>query len=239
MAEKLRLISKGIPWFLLFRASLPAFVWLLTPFPLFVVVGTLVFLMPLFRPSRFAVPFILTVFLGGIFPKSLILGGYLGVLFFLILGIKDLVFVRRASAAPPLFFLLLFGSSFSYFAHFENISGPFFVWAFLLALAYFLLVRGVFRYRDAAEEVEAAAHRRASFIFGIGTFLLFGLLVVLMFLPLNYFSQTALFFLSVVMMTELLAAYLDHRLNRFMILTHASIYLVFLVLVLAMNQWEL
>src|SRR5689334_4150926 len=114
MAEKLKLIIRRIPWSLLLKAVALALLWAfgkaslaagaVTPFVLFVVIACAAYILPLFRPRAMAVPFFCALVLGFFVPFSALATLAFALIFFLILGIKDLVLVNRETAYETLLF---------------------------------------------------------------------------------------------------------------------------------------
>ena len=107
MVEKLKSISRGIHWSLVFKALIVAAAWVMLPEWTAWVLGGIFYFSSLFRARWMGLPlasaFILANFLG----QSTLVGAGLGLIFFLILGLKELVFIDRRSASTLMIFGIL------------------------------------------------------------------------------------------------------------------------------------
>jgi hypothetical protein len=248
MAEKLRSISARIPWSLAVKAAIFGFAWYALPRGWFVVVALLLYCIPLFRIWRSAIPFATLLVLADIIPSgpyALYLAAAFGGAYFLLDGVKNLAFIDRHAAYRTLVLLLMFAAVAVFFSRATcAASGPCptpgsAVESLLVAALIFLFVREVLRsaaYHGAPER-EPDRFARASLAAGLVAILLWEFLWTLLFLPLNFFSQTALAFLAVVVLLELAELRVHGRLARRAILLHASIFVAFLVILLAANSW--
>ncbi len=238
MEEKLKSISKTIPWSLALKAAAFGLGWYILPFWSFLLLGLGMYFIPLFQPVRLLLPFLLAVSFAAVLPYSPWAAVMLGVIFFFILGIKDLIFIRRGAAYETLVFLLLFLIFLNYFARFSVWND----WAglalgILAAAASAFLLRGFILYR-----VPAAGEwtrRKRFLLFSLAGLLLWQWQTVLLFLPLNFFYQTAILFLGAVALIELFLAYAQEELTKRKILVHFSFFFVLSSFILAANSWRI
>ncbi len=239
MVARLRSISKTIPWWLTLKTTLVAAAWLWLPFWLFVVLAAGFYLFPLFEPLRFALPFLLLLISAAFLPVMFGTALILGAMYFLLLGIKDLILIHRFPAYESLLFTLYLLLFLNFFARFDR---PDAAGAFLaslgVALAVSLLLWGFFRYGEASAGLELWPRRRLALTLGLVGFLLWQWLLVLLFLPLNFYFQTALLFLGAVSATELVFEYRQGSLSRRRALVHFSTALIFFAVILAANTWK-
>ncbi len=248
MAERLRLTLKQIPWFLLGKSFLLALLFYTTeryPFLLWVFLGVALYFYfhPLFEPIRLLFPFILSLFFAFFLPPSSWLSLFLGVIFFLILGMKDLFFIDRKGAYETMvlfFFLLTF---LAFFGYFENWQHPLvFVGAALPACVYFMLAGGLMgnmfnSRRPLREPYRARTHR--GLVWGLGAFMVWSITVAALFLPLNFLYQTAISFLVATVLLELLFSHVTKEVTRGSLLVYFSFFLIFFVFILGGAEWGL
>jgi hypothetical protein len=230
MAEKLRSTLKTIPWFLPAKAAAFAAAWFALPGWAFLLVAVLLYLAPLFRPLSLAVPYIVLLFLMMITSPNAWAALFFGLLFLLIVGIKDFLLIQRAPAYQALVYALLFGVYLDFFIHTAHLAAPDILPRSLwTALVFFLLVRPI---------PEGEHGRIAGVALASGTLLLWQWSWALTFLPLNYFSQTALQFLAAMTFIEFLSEYGRGTLGRRKILTNFTIFFLCFAIVLAANTWR-
>ncbi|HTY39633.1 MAG TPA: hypothetical protein VMC43_00890 [Candidatus Paceibacterota bacterium] len=224
---------RGLPWSLIVRAVIFGGAWLILPFWAFAVLAFGMYFFPLFQPFLLFVPFLLTIVFAGLLGTSLWGAVFLGILFYLVIGIKDLILIDRRRAYHILTFLIFLALFLNFFYHYPRPDVPFA--AFGLGLIFFIVFRGFVAYIIP----EAGEAHRATFVSGLAALLVGQLALILLVLPLSFFYQTALLFLSVVLLAEFVIDHLEDRLDRRIVLTNASIILVFFSVVLALNRWGL
>ena len=106
MAGKLKSALGRIPWSLLLRAGLAGGGWLYFPFPVFVLACLLIYSRPAFNFSKFLHLFLALLFLAFVVPHSAVNAILLSLIFYLLLGIKELVFIERGDIYEMIFLLL-------------------------------------------------------------------------------------------------------------------------------------
>ncbi len=234
MEVRLRSISRTIPWSLTLKAAVFGAAWLWLPFWLFLLLALGLYFVPLFNPGRLWWPFAAAIFFAALLAPNLWAALFLAGLFYMILGIKDLIFIRRAEAYQALVFLLFALAYLNFFARFGRTGAAGLLPASLgLLLLAALLGKSLLRY-GAAEETRFP---QDPLLIALLSFLLGAWALVLVFLPLNFFFQSAILLLGTVSAFELLLAYRVRVLSRQEILLHLSVFLSFLALALAGNTW--
>lgn len=236
---KLKLTLDQIHWSLVLRAVLFGLVWFFLPLWAFFIVAAYLYLVPLFRPFRLAPPLLITLFFAAVHTPSFWLAVLLAVLFYLILGIKDLIFIDRFSAYELLALLIVFVMLVKFFSFYSGgfVNAAFFA-SSLMAGAYFLLVRSFGDY-EVNLRTGGSFPRRLNVFAAATAFIFWQLALSLLFLPLNYFYQSAVLFVVAAVFIEWLRDYLAHNLRRSKLLWSFSILFVVLILVFGTVEWGL
>lgn len=217
---------------LFLKAGILGFLWLFLPFWIFLAASFYFYFFPFFQPLRLALPFFLTLIAAAILPANIWLALFLAALFFLILGIKNLIFVNRLAAHQFLVFFLLFLLFLSFFSGFENWQHWIVSFSVFGVSAVFLLLA-----KELVDYGGGTGRRRTFFILGFGALLIWQLCLVLLFLPLNYFYETALLLLSAVFLLDVLLEHLKNKLDGRKILTDFSIFFALSAVILASARW--
>lgn len=221
---------------LFLRAGIISFLWLFLPFWIFLAAALYFYFFPFFQPLRLALPFFLTLVTAAIRqpadPGSFWFALFIAALFFLIFGIKNLIFVKRAEAHQLLVFSLLFLTFLSFFSGFE-------AWQHWTISFFALGASAVFFFlaKELAEYNPESSRRRTFLTLGLGALFIWQLCLILLFLPLNYFYETAILFLSAVLLLDILLEHLKNRLDRRKLLADFSIFFVFTAVILASARW--
>lgn len=246
---------------LLFKSFILGLSWLILPFWAFLALSVYFYLVPFFQPFKLIIPFMLALAVAFAAPHGFWFAILIGMLFFLLLGIKNLILIHRFDNHQMMVFLILFLLFFSFFFHFQNWQR----WIVSLislgvGLSYFFLFDELADYikikrndepkkifipleAERPKALVALAYWRGrsltGFISGLGAFFLWQVVMAVLFLPLNYFYQTALLFLFSVILTDFLLEYLGGGISRKKILTDFSIFFVIAVIMLASANWGL
>jgi hypothetical protein len=240
MAARLKSILGRIHWSLLLRAAIFGFAWLVLPFWLFLILALYLYFVPFFEIKKLAVPFLAVIFFAAIEPKGTLLAVIFAAIFYLTLGIKDLIFIERKPAYETLVLLLAFFAIINFFSHFDSWDGG---WPFLCVLAagvlIFLLTRGFLNYGTENGPIDAERFRRGSVFGAIVGLVSSQIIIAALFLPLNYLYQSALAFLVVALAVEFSSDCLGGRLTRRVVLANLSIFLAFAVIILESANWTL
>ncbi len=242
MAAKFVSITKQIPWSLLLKAFFCGCLWLFAPFWLFVIGALFFYFVPLFRPWRFLFPFLTVFAISLLLPATLWSALFLGALFFLLLGVKDLVFVHRFQSYEAFVFLLfaaVFLLSFQLIFSWEHflsfaligIDGIVFVGAGASLLSYHRALR-------TPESPNEGGGQELLLLWTAG-FLVWQLGIALLMLPLTFFSQTAILFVFSVLLLELFVEKSEGRLTRRTLFAYAAAFFLVVVFVLTAAEWGL
>lgn len=214
--------------------------WFFLPFWFFLLVGLYLYFVPLFRPFELALPFLILVFFAYILPPGFFTALLFAVLFYLILGIKDLVFIDRKSAYEILMLLLLFIMFVRFFSDFDNGSSTFaFFYSLLISTILFFLAKSYERYGNLAENNRAELKKLRHISLTVVAILVWQLSFAILFLPLNFLYQSAILFFFAAVFLELIFDYLGGGLTRHRTLTYFSIFLVFFVVIIGSARWGL
>jgi hypothetical protein len=244
MAEKLRSILSRTPWSLVIRAGAFAAAWCMLPFWAFTLVAFGLYLVPFFRPLVVGIPFAAMLALSWYLPSEPQISFFfsvpwnalvLGMLCYLILGIKDYAFIRRADMYEVLVALLLLVVANEFFVRTRTFEMP--LWALGFGIVFFVLARAMLAYHE--EGSESAYHREPMLraATGIASLITAEWAWALLFLPFAPVYQNVLFFIGVVMLLEMLRSYGAHTLTRRSVLLMASVFAVILVVTLTANPW--
>jgi hypothetical protein len=236
MAAKLRLISKTIPWSLLGKSLVAAAVWLVLPYWLFLIPAVGFYFIPFFEPRRLLLPFLLFLVFAALLPRGFSSALLLALVFFLIIGTKNLVLVDRAAAYETLFFVLFFLAAAAFFGDFQSPSGRIFAASAGAALVFALLLKNFLGY---SPKFAALAGREKLLITGLAGIIVWQWLLAILFLPMNRFYQTALLFLGGAVLAELLFAYVSGSLEKKKLLAWFSVFFAAVAMILAANNWRI
>ena len=167
---------------LFFKAGIMGLLWLFLPFWIFLAAGFYFFFFPFFQPLRLALPFFLTLVAAAVLPANFLFALFLAVLFFLILGIKNLIFVNRFGAHQLLVFSLLLLMFLSFFSGFES-------WQRWIVSFFALGVSVVFLLlaKELAEYHARSGRRRTFLTISLGALFVCLMCLVLIFMPLKNF----------------------------------------------------
>lgn len=248
-------------WSLALKGAVFGAGWLLFPGWLFVPFALLLYLKPLFRPGKLVRSFV--VLLGIAFGASFLapelamfasgagyfFAAYLGGLFVLLLGIKDLVFSNRAER-----YLLLYG------CQFFGVFTLSFWYAVPLQLSQLLLISlllfaaSLLLFREflgllydelllGAPGAEGAAvwdekRRRRALVWTL-TLLTLELFWAIRFLPIGFLMQSALLLLFVIAGSVVLREHLQGALTRRAVLRAVTAVLFAALAIFAASRWEL
>ncbi|MEK7193214.1 MAG: hypothetical protein AAB652_00280 [Patescibacteria group bacterium] len=180
-------------------------------------------------------PFMALVVIAAFAEPTVGMALFFAIAFFVIAGIKDLWFINRAAAYKVLIFLLFFLSSLLFFrAHREWHGLQVFASALSLGVLFFVLVKSFLSYGGGD-----GGRRRVVLTLGVMSLMLWQLVIVLLFLPLSFLSQTALLFLTSAVFVEYAEAYFGDRLSREKILSQTVIFAILALLIFLTGEWRL
>lgn len=241
MGEKLKLISRQIPWSLAAKALISGLAWYFLPFGLFLVVAFYFYLRPFYRPLHFIVPFTAFLVLTSplFFERSLGMAVLAAIFFFIILGVKDLIFVNRRHGFEVAVLFVTFLLFLVFFSQFNTWSTSMVFWSAGIFTVFFLLLKNLTDYNDSlgSEQTSSEAHGLTYLFFS--AFILWQLAWVLFAMPFGLVYKTTLLFLVSFVISEFNIASLGEGLSRKKILGNFSLLFVIFVLALASNNWSL
>jgi hypothetical protein len=237
MVEKSKSILRQIHWSLLLRAAIFAAAWFFLPFWLFLLIALYLYFFPLSQGTSLAIPFLVLLLLCLILHPSILLALILGAIFFYTLLIKDLLLIDRKSAYEVLTFLLSFLLLRSFY---ENAGGGLtlasLTLAFLVGFIITLLVRSFISSFSEAVPERASVRKIVYWLFFI---LSWQLVVAGLFLPLDFIYQSAVIFLGLVTLIDLIPQYLFRELVPAKIFAVSGMVFTLLAVILASARWGL
>lgn len=226
----------GAAWQAVFFAA----AWLFLPFWLFLLAALYLYFIPFFGSFRLFWPFAVLIFFSAMESPAFFPAVLFGAIFYLILGIKELAFMGRKSAYEILVMTLAFFALIKFFEKFDSWeSWPAFVWAVVLAAAFFLLARGFLKFSAAADARALAAGFPASLAAAVSAVVLWQFTLAALFLPINFLYQAAAAFLVAAISLELVSDYSSGLLTRRKALIAASVFLSFMAVIMGLAQWTL
>ena len=163
---------------------------------------------------------------------------FLASIFYLTLGIKDLVFVERKDAYETLVLLLVFIMLFKFVNGFLGWADWYLpIFLLLISIALYWLFSGLYKYsRPEDHRVNGV---RDFLSLGLFAFFEFQIVLVTLLLPISYFYKISLVFLTAMLVSRLVLVNLFGNAQRRQWLLYFSILFVFLVFIFTSSQWEL
>lgn len=234
MVEKLKLQVSKIHWSLAIKAAIFALSWYFLPFWIFLFIGLYFYFVPFFQPMRHIFPFLLLLFFAFFAAPSLWFLCFLGIIFYLLLGIKDLIFINRSDAYEVASLILLFLTIYAYYNRYENWEGAALPAGFLMGGVFYMLFKNILE--SAHSGKKELGGRTLS---GILSLLFIQFALAILFLPMNIFSQTALLFLIGFTLIEIFAHWYGGTLTTKKFFSYISIFFIGIILVLAGGVWSL
>lgn len=247
MAAGLKSIAKRISWSSLLRAAVFAVAWWIAPFWLFLIIALYLYYVPIAGAGKVSAPFWVLVVLACFEPQGWLFALILGAVFYFILLIKDLLIIDRRTAYEVLVFILSYLMMRGFYLDFggQGFGG----WALLGAMGVAVVLALLFRSFiknflpdddpaiPAAPVLPSYALRRA--IGWIMFILLWQILIVGLFLPLNFFYQAAIAFLLSTALMSIVSQRAFGELTRARAFATSMVVFIFLTVILASAQWAL
>lgn len=240
MEAKLKLISDRIPWSLACKAAVFAVAWFYSPFSWFVVVALAMYLSPFFQPFLVAVPFGFLLIIMSLLLPNFWIAAYCGIIFFLLLGIKDLVFVYRLQAYQFTTFLLYLLLTVRFLVDAKTFMDErSLAAAFLFSIVFFILGKSLVDYqaRVAGEELSITGLKTGAV--ALSALMLWEFVIVLLFLPIPFLFQVSYLFVVGVVLLDITLDYTARSLVKKNLLLRIIFLLIMTVLILGLNQWGL
>jgi hypothetical protein len=223
MADTLKSITNRIHWSLLLKPLALVAAWYWLPFWLFFFVACFLYLFPLLPRSEARVAFLILLVISYFLSHELLHAAWIGVLFFLIVGIRELIFVDRRRAYHILVLCLAALGLFSYATTLGFRGLPFALWELGIgAVGLYGLLSVSFGRTQAA----------------LMTFLMAELTLVASLLPLNAFYMTALTFMSFAFLVDSAERMRSKEWHPVHVFLGFSIFFLFTVFILISNPWR-
>lgn len=237
METRLKLVLEKIHWSLIFKSFIIGLSWVFLPFWLFLIIVLFIYFIPIFRINSLLFQLLIFIFLAKIISFSFWNFLLISILFFLILGIKDLIIIRRAVAYEFLGLLIFFILGLKFF---ERINIEFnwsnIILSLFFSISFFLFLKNKIFFEKSFDELNY-------FNFKIGlsimAFLIWQLILILNFLPINFYLQTAILILFISIGFETILNYAIFGLNKQFILGNILIFFIIFIFILSFNYWSL
>ncbi len=235
MAEGLRSIAKRISWSSLARAVVFAAAWWVAPYWLFLIVALYLYYVPLTGAGKVSAPFWVLMLIALVEPQGWIFALILAAVFYYILLIKDLLIIDRRTAYEVLVFVLSYLLMRDFFL---NLGGQAFGgWAFFGAMGVAFALTVLFRSFVGNFSSAPRPLRRA--IAWTIFILLWQVLIVALFLPLDFSYQAAIAFLIATAIMSIVSQRAFGELTRAKALATSVVVFAFLTIILASAAWTL
>ena len=157
-----------------------------------------------------------------------------GALFFLLLGIKEFVFLRRQAIFNFLSGSLYFFVGGTFFVADKDAGGPFLLYALLSSVVFYLLIK------ESIDFFMEDAPKRKKEVLAIGsTLLIMEFLGIVGILPIGFLNSAALIVLIVFVFEDLIYHHLKGALSRQIVLNNATILIVCLLFIFATSKLTL
>jgi hypothetical protein len=242
MVEKLRSILKRTNWSLLLKAVIFGVAWWALPFWLFLIVALYLYFVPITGAGKVSAPFFVLLLLSIFQNQSVVAAVIFGVIFYFIILIKDLLIIDRRSAYEILMLVLAYLLMRSFFIKTGGaLDGWTIIYGLVAAWAISAMTMSFIKNFSVPQEAvnlrEAKSFHR---MLGWMTFLLtWQLLVIGIFLPLNFLYQSAIVFLVLMVILDLVPQYVFGELSRTRVLATAMVLFSLLVIITASARWTL
>ncbi|RJP44175.1 hypothetical protein C4587_02200 [Candidatus Parcubacteria bacterium] len=241
MEAKLKSAIRRIPWSLVLKTGAVGVIWLTLPVWIAVCAALCFYFVPAFQVRKLALSFALFLwFLAFLDPtpwRAILIAS----IFYLILGIKDLVLIDRASAYETLILLIVAGLFLQFFSQAEFPVGlRMLASTSLLGFLFFLLMRGFLHHPDTPPSLfRPTSGFREFFLAALGGFVIWQGAIVLLFLPINLFYQSAILFLIALVFLEVFPYHNGGRLTRGRVVMIFSAFFVLSTVIAATAEWNL
>ena len=244
MVEKLRSILKRTNWSLILRAVIFGVAWWALPFWLFLLVALYLYFVPVAGSGKVSVLFLVLLLISFPQEQSVLAAVVFGIIFYFIILIKDLIIIDRRSAYEVIMLVLSYLLVRSFFLNAGgSLSFLSLFYGLIAAWAVSAMVAGLVKnFSISVAPPVADQHEERSFYRMLGwmTFLLmWQLLVVGLFLPLDFLYQSAMIFLIAIIIIDIVPQYVFGELSRKKVLTTGIVIFALLVIVATSARWIL
>jgi hypothetical protein len=244
MAEKLKSILKQTNWSLVLKAVIFGAAWWASPiisFWLFLIIALYLYFIPITGTGKVSVPFLVLLLISFFQGQDILAAILFAAIFYFILLIKDLLIIDRRGAYEILMLVLGYLLTRSFFL---NVGGSFDLRALLYSLIAAWAISGMVAsfIKNFSAVPDDAAREARSFrrMLGWMLFLLvWQLLLVGLFLPLDFLYQSAIVFLIAAILMDLVPQYVFGELSHAKVLATGTVVFSLLVIVCASARWVL
>jgi len=235
MAAKLGSALEKIHWSLVLKSFILGAAWLHFPFYVFFVFLAFFYLAPPFQAARFLWIIISLILIGKFLPTSFLGAIFIGAVAYMLLGVKNLILVRR-NLFFEIFLIMITGlGGLTYFSH--NFFSPTIYSVFVAGMA--ALMAGGVVYQFLLVSIPGIDRQTAYILASVFSILTFENLWVLQILPLPAVFQAALFLLSESLLIELTFRYMAGDLTKKRLLIYFSFFFPLSMAVIAMAPWNI
>jgi len=231
MALKLKSVLENQQLTLLFKALMFGAFLLFTPPLLFIIAALFLYFKPLFNTFSFFSSFIILLILSLSLTNGLLAAILFSFVFYIILGVKNLVFINRWRWYH-LLHLSLFYSTFLLFFLSDNTSNFFFKSFGLFLISVFLL-------REFLKFAAADFPKRRLLISWALSLFVVEITWVIGLLPLGFLNSANLALLSVFALGDLTLHHFRGTLGRKVVLSTAALFVLLTLLIFATSQWSI
>jgi hypothetical protein len=238
MAEKLKSILKRTSWSLLLKAVIFGVAWWVLPFWLFLIIALYLYFVPNAGAGKVKAPFFVLLLISLLQHQNVLAAAIFAGAFYCILLIKDLLIIDRRSAYEVLMLVLSYMLIRGFFLNTAgSLGGWTLFYSVIVAYAVSALVTSFIKnFPEGEPSYEVRVFRR---MLGWMTFLLmWQLLVVGLFLPVNFLYQAAIVFLVAIIPISFVQ-YIFGGFSRTKVLASGMVIFALLVIVLASAHWAL
>lgn len=232
MAGKLKSIIKGIHWSLAFKALIVAASWILLPEWMAWVLGVVFYFSSLYRARWMGLPFVSVFLVAHFLGQGELVGLGLGIILFIILGLKELIFIDRRFASTVMVFGILAMAGLLLYGGLDAWSAWMPVKKLLFAGLFYALSQ---RYLLIVEE----PHPKHPLALGIMSFLLWEIAIAVGFLPLDFIYQAAIAIMCAFIFFEWFRSYIEEQLRINKILLYISFLFILTTLIFSAAKWSL
>lgn len=233
MAVKLKLILEPVPWLLVAKTIIFGTVWYFLPFWVFLLVSLYFYFSPAFQSGRFLPLFLVILYLASTNEPSIWLAILFSLIFYLTIGIKDLIFIDRKTPYTILIYTLLLLLFINFWKIYPTWNSKTLLRSILLPITFFFLTK------DYLTEWGEFEKRRKNLILGLASFFVWQFSLAILFLPLNQFYSPLILFVISLIFLEIMPDYLNNTLTMQKKLIAFSLLFVLITLIVGLLEVEI
>lgn len=233
MVEKLKSALKIIHWSLAFKAVAAGLAWVYLPWWLSLLVILGIYFIPLFQTRHLFMSFLLALILASVLPSNIFSGLVVTIQIYLILGVKDFIFINRKWAMQVLAALFLAEAGVAIYLGLDNWLLGSFVNSFLFGLVYYLVGSKLLYVSS-----EESKNGNKSIIVILG-FVLSQIAFAVNFLPIFYIYKSLILTLAALIFFEWQNLYFDGKLSKNKVISYAVFFIGLVVVIFSTVSWGL